>query len=215
MQASAGSRSRRQGGERRKKTRDLILEAARTLFNEQGEANVTLAHIGEHLGISEGNVWYHFRTKHDLIVALFAELQANVRANQQQDLNELGQANNLRGMLVRGFQLMWEYRFLFRDHINWATAQREVYQQLVELTNQDTTSSNECSNAWPSSNCSRLKQPKSRCWPPTSGSSTATGSTTARRAAPAPDHRTGHPGRHRPGALAHPPLLHTRRPPHP
>lgn len=136
MQASAGSRARRQGGERRKKTRDLILGTARTLFNEQGEANVTLAHIGERLGISEGNVWYHFHTKHDLIVALFAELQACVQANQQMDLDKLGPTSNLRGLLVRGFQLMWEYRFLFRDHINWATAQHEVYEQLVTLTSQ-------------------------------------------------------------------------------
>ncbi|GCE07273.1 TetR/AcrR family transcriptional regulator [Dictyobacter aurantiacus] len=136
MQTPAGARARRQGGEKRKKTRDLILEMARRLFNEQGEANVTLAHIGEQVGISEGNVWYHFHTKHDLIIALFAELQARAQANQQINLDEQSLTSNLRGLLVRGFQLMWEYRFLFRDHINWASDQHEVYAQLITLTNE-------------------------------------------------------------------------------
>ena len=121
------------GEGRRRKTRDRILEAARELFNEQGEANVTLAAIGEHLGISEGNVWYHFHTKHDVIFELFKELQVRITANQQHDLSDLSQIQDLQG---QGFRLIWEYRFLFRDHINWAVAQREVHEQLVALTTQ-------------------------------------------------------------------------------
>jgi AcrR family transcriptional regulator len=131
MQKAAAKQARHSQGEQRLKTRDRILQTARELFNEQGEANVTLAQIGERLGISEGNVWYHFHTKHDLIFALFAELQVQVKANQQGDLGDLRQ---IRDLQVRGFHLMWEYRFLFRDHINWAVAQREVHEQLVALT---------------------------------------------------------------------------------
>ena len=94
---------------------------------------MTFAHIGERLGISEGNVWYHFHTKHDLILALFTGLQMQVKVNQQHDLGDLRQ---IEGLLAWGFHLMWEYRFLFRDHINWAVAQREVHEQLVTLAMQ-------------------------------------------------------------------------------
>lgn len=133
MQKTPGKRMRQSGEGQRIKTRDRILQAARELFNEQGEANVTLADIGERLGISEGNVWYHFHTKHDVIFALFKDLQAQITENQQHDLSDLSQIQVLQR---RGFHLMWEYRFLFRDHINWAVAQREVHEQLVALTAQ-------------------------------------------------------------------------------
>lgn len=118
-------------GKQRQKTRDRILLAVRELFNEQGEANITFADIGERLGISEGNVWYHFRTRRDLILALFEELQMEARANQQRELNDVRQ---IEGLLVQGFHLMWEYRFFYRDHINWIVSQREVHEQLVALT---------------------------------------------------------------------------------
>ena len=91
MEKAAGNRGQQGGGGQRRKTRERILEMARELFNEQGEANVTLAQIGERLGISEGNVWYHFHTKQDVIFALFTELQTHIKANQQRNLDDLRQ----------------------------------------------------------------------------------------------------------------------------
>ncbi|GLV55529.1 TetR family transcriptional regulator [Dictyobacter sp. S3.2.2.5] len=129
--------SKGQEDQRKKpRTRDRILQAARELFNKQGEARVTLAHIGEYMGISEGNVWYHFHTKQDVIYALFMELQVQIRANQQLDLGGGAEIEQLQNLVARAFHLMWEYRFLFRDHINWAAGQPEIYEQIVALTNQ-------------------------------------------------------------------------------
>ncbi len=136
MRETAGKQAQYGAGERRVKTRDRILQAARELFNEQGEAHVTLAHIGEHLGISEGNVWYHFRTKHDLILALFAEVQQRVKAQQQRDLSHLRQLSDVRDMFVEEFHLMWEYRFLFQDHVDLIVTLPELHEQLVEITMQ-------------------------------------------------------------------------------
>ncbi|GAC1474438.1 MAG: TetR/AcrR family transcriptional regulator [Ktedonobacteraceae bacterium] len=134
MQQGSGIQPNRRSGGKRRKTRDLILQAARELFNERGEAHVTLAHIGEHLGISEGNVWYHFHTKRDLILALFVELQEQVKANQEYSLDDLIQLNNLSGLLTRGFSLMWDYRFLLRDYTNWVISEPAVHAQVVALT---------------------------------------------------------------------------------
>ena len=60
-------------------TRERILDASRRLFNRKGYAGTTLAEIAASVGIAEGNLWYHFRTKRDLVVALEDELRQAVR----------------------------------------------------------------------------------------------------------------------------------------
>ena len=50
-----------------------ILDASRRLFNERGYVGTTTAAIAAEVRITEGNLWYHFRTKLDLVrdAALF------------------------------------------------------------------------------------------------------------------------------------------------
>src|SRR5690554_1343175 len=57
-------------------TKDKILSASLTLFNELGERNVTTNHIAAHLNMSPGNLYYHFRNKQMIIHALFDQYQA-------------------------------------------------------------------------------------------------------------------------------------------
>ena len=51
------------------KTRDKLLEASLVLFNERGFGAVTTASIAEKSGVLEGSLWYHFRTKKDILLA--------------------------------------------------------------------------------------------------------------------------------------------------
>ncbi len=60
------------------KTRDKIIQASIALFNDQGERNVTTNHIAAHLGISPGNLYYHFRNKEDIILSIYEEYARNI-----------------------------------------------------------------------------------------------------------------------------------------
>ncbi|SEL50581.1 transcriptional regulator, TetR family [Colwellia chukchiensis] len=60
------------------KTRDRIIQASIALFNERGERNVTTNHIAAELGISPGNLYYHFRNKEDIILSIYEEYARNL-----------------------------------------------------------------------------------------------------------------------------------------
>ncbi len=97
-------------------TRERILESCRALFNERGPAEVTTAEIAQAVGISEGNLHYHFRRKPQIVLALFAEFQRaldEMPAGQDivsENLDE--RRGSRRRYLSHWFNLMWEWRFL-------------------------------------------------------------------------------------------------------
>jgi TetR/AcrR family transcriptional repressor of nem operon len=51
-------------------THQLIIEAADTLFYEQGYERTSFAHISEVVGISRGNFYHHFKTKSEILDAV-------------------------------------------------------------------------------------------------------------------------------------------------
>ena len=97
-------------------TRQRILDAALVLFNERGPDHVTTAEIARAVEINEGNLYYHFRTKEALFLALFARFEADALAIVGKiDGADEGAAATYAGFLRLWFSLVWDYRFLFRD----------------------------------------------------------------------------------------------------
>lgn len=61
------------------KTRDRILKTSLALFNAEGEAQVSTVDIAAVLGISPGNLYYHFKGKEAIIEALFDDFDIELR----------------------------------------------------------------------------------------------------------------------------------------
>ncbi|PCC99009.1 TetR/AcrR family transcriptional regulator [Halopseudomonas pelagia] len=97
------------------KTRDRILQASLQLFNEQGERLVTTNHIAQHMGMSPGNLYYHFRNKQQIIAELFSHYEAQVDDYLQVPAGRELEVADKAVYLESIFRGLWEYRFLHRD----------------------------------------------------------------------------------------------------
>lgn len=59
---------------RRGNTRQRIQDVALELFAEQGYEKTSLREIAEHLDVTKAALYYHFKTKEDILVSLFQDL---------------------------------------------------------------------------------------------------------------------------------------------
>ena len=108
-----------------------ILQAARTLFNEKGTHSVTTNHIAQHASISPGNLYYHYKNKEAIIRALFQELQAHWDEIYQ--LPAEPTLEDINGMLVRNYQMLWEYRFFYRETLALLQQDQELEKEYLQV----------------------------------------------------------------------------------
>ena len=97
-----------------RRTAERILEVTLVLFNRFGEPNVSTNLISAELGISPGNLYYHYPAKDELINSLFDryEQALNELLNAGEDVRNVEDAWFFMHTL---FELIWQYRFLYRD----------------------------------------------------------------------------------------------------
>ena len=77
--------------------------------------NVTTNHIAAHLGISPGNLYYHFRNKEEIIHSIFDEYASDLRIRFQPQAEFDATAESLLQYLDAVFILMWRYRFFYAN----------------------------------------------------------------------------------------------------
>lgn len=70
-------------------TKQKILDTARALFNDYGYNSVSLRDIAKAVGISEGNLTYHFKKKEHLMERLLSESEDTFPAGVPQTLENL------------------------------------------------------------------------------------------------------------------------------
>ena len=99
-----------------KKTRDQILATSLVLFNQRGFGAVTTASIAEHADVLEGTLWYHFRSKKDILAAHMKLLQTVfTRENTHADSRD---AEVIIDGIFRSYDVIWDFRYMLRDDFN-------------------------------------------------------------------------------------------------
>ena len=116
-----------------RQTPERILDTSLAMFNAQGEPNVTTNHIADELGISPGNLYYHYRNKDDIVEQLFARYEARM---DQALLAPEGRLPNLEDVWLQlhlVFECMWVYRFLYRDLVDILSRNRKLKQRYARI----------------------------------------------------------------------------------
>ena len=116
-----------------RQTRERILDTSLAMFNAQGEPNVTTNHIADELGISPGNLYYHFRNKDDIVEQLFSRYEMRIDDALLVPEDRLPNLEDIWLQLHLVFECMWAYRFLYRDLVDILARNRKLKLRFVRI----------------------------------------------------------------------------------
>jgi AcrR family transcriptional regulator len=75
--------------------RDDILQTATRLFSEKGYRNTAIAELAKMTGVAEGTIFYHFKTKEELFLAILEKLRQTLIGAFESFFSEKTFANGL------------------------------------------------------------------------------------------------------------------------
>lgn len=101
-----------------KKTKIKILEAARILFNEQGYSAVTIRMIAKAMNISSGNLNYHFKTREEILEALYFEMVSSFDERVASLKDDEISFKSIQEDMEESLKQMMKYRFIWTDLYN-------------------------------------------------------------------------------------------------
>lgn len=99
----------------RMKTRDKILLTSLSLFNAEGEPNVTTVDVANELNISPGNLYYHFHGKEEIIQELFAAFEVELNDILSAPIEKTLGAKDAWFYLYIVFEHIFNHRYLYRN----------------------------------------------------------------------------------------------------
>jgi AcrR family transcriptional regulator len=97
------------------KTKDRILDISLQLFNNKGVTTVSSKHISEEMGISYGNLCYHFPRKDDIILRLYLNMQEELDFQFQVVKQEIYGFDFMLGSLRNVLGTLLKYKFIYLD----------------------------------------------------------------------------------------------------
>jgi hypothetical protein len=117
-----------------KKTKEVILDTSLELFNSLGLSQVTLRTIAKKMGISQGNLNYHFKKRDDIIEGLYFQLVKNIdssMSSMQESKNPFQLLVSISETIMFNFH---EYRFFLLDFTQIMRENIKIKKHYTELT---------------------------------------------------------------------------------
>jgi len=94
------------------KTKEKILVTSVELFNRSGVVAVTTNHIAKGMGISPGNLYFHYDNKEEIVAELFRRM-----GKETYEIWKPAKSSKLTPIqfLDANFEIYWKYRFFHRE----------------------------------------------------------------------------------------------------
>ena len=99
-------------------TKERIVETSRILFNEYGVESVTVRHIADAVGISHGNLCYHFPRKEDIILRHYHTVVEGMNAQVAAWNPEHLTLAMILDALLKSYELQHHHKFLMVEFVN-------------------------------------------------------------------------------------------------
>ena len=109
-----------------------ILETSLGLFNRFGEPNVSTTLVAHELGISPGNLYYHYPAKDELINALYAHYKAAL-LEILVSAPEVQQLEDAWFFLWHLNERVWAHRFIYRDLNDLLSRNRRIEIEMKDI----------------------------------------------------------------------------------
>lgn len=93
--------------------RARIVVQSRRLMNTHGAQAIGTTQIAEALSISPGNLYYHFKNKEQIVLAIFEELEQEFRSVISTDVTPPISPQRFAEFYSRSLAVSWRYRFFF------------------------------------------------------------------------------------------------------
>lgn len=110
------------------KTKEKILEHSLKLFNKEGIDTVTVRHIASSMGISHGNLCYHYPNRDEIIKVLYYKFQgevddiySNIDFSSREILDGIDSID-------KAYDIMYKYRFMLHNA-------NEIFKRIPEIKN--------------------------------------------------------------------------------
>ena len=115
-----------------RRTAERILSTSLELFNRFGEPNTSTSMIAGELRISPGNLYYHYPSKDELINTLFDQY-ARTLTELLAAANDVRDVEDAWFLLHSLFELIWQYRFFYRDLNHLLSRNRHLETRFPDL----------------------------------------------------------------------------------
>ncbi|NEM97731.1 TetR/AcrR family transcriptional regulator [Pontibacter burrus] len=93
--------------------KEKIISQAVEVFNRKGISKTTLRDIARELAISDGHLRYYYKTKEDLVLAIFSEMEMEIAAFATGAASNVIDAQALAAPLMGIYRVMYRYVFFF------------------------------------------------------------------------------------------------------
>lgn len=114
-------------------TKDKIIHTSISLFNEHGERAISTNHIASSLGMSPGNLYYHFKNKEDIIRHIFVLYRDHLNAHFKPIEESADAFSYLTAYLDSLFELMWRYHFFYDNLGDILSRDTHLKQSYIEF----------------------------------------------------------------------------------